>query len=54
MSWGFVWGLVIGACLGFLIAGIAAAGRDDESEYIELEEEVDDDELEENEEGDDE
>ena len=35
MSWGFFWGVIIGTCLGFLIAGLISAARDNK-DYIEL------------------
>ena len=35
MSWDFLWGLLIGGCVGLLVAGLIMAGRDDR-EYIEL------------------
>lgn len=35
MSWEFICGLIIGVCLGFLVAGIISAGHDG-PEYIEL------------------
>lgn len=30
-----IWGLIIGACLGFLFAGLVSAGRDNK-DYIEM------------------
>lgn len=35
MCWGFIWGLIIGTCIGFLVMGVISAGRDDR-DYIEL------------------
>ena len=38
---GMIWGLLIGVCLGFLIAGLVSNAHDelDELEYYELDEE---------------
>ena len=35
MSWGFFWGVIIGTCLGFLIAGLVSAAHDNK-DYIVL------------------